>query len=239
MKADSAVDPRIQSRIVTYLTNWFQYGQAMGPLNYFVAGATPLIDQYGIYGLLYDMRIQESFKSAGVDAVRLAPRPATPTSGAIREVPFTANCSADSVGGARPLQPPYYCAYFGSNTTFDFFLQTPPAGGGGALLEVIVFVGSPWENATIGVQLGAGVEQVVACPGAGGWVAWLPCNAARFPLAAGSGGVNIVRLRSIGPFPLFRTYNIATIDFSVSTDATRIAAAAPERLELKGALLEG
>ena len=46
-----------------------------GPLNYFVAGATNLIDQYGCYGILQDMRVQDSYKAKGVDDVRLKPRP--------------------------------------------------------------------------------------------------------------------------------------------------------------------
>lgn len=51
----------------------------MGPLNYFVAGATNLIDQYGCYGILQDMRLQDSFKIKGVDAVRVKPRPQSPS----------------------------------------------------------------------------------------------------------------------------------------------------------------
>lgn len=58
IKGQANIDPRIEGRIATYLTNWYSWGDAMGPLNYFVAGATNLIDQYGSYGILEDMRVQ-------------------------------------------------------------------------------------------------------------------------------------------------------------------------------------
>ena len=121
IKGAANVDPRMKSRIETYLANWYSWGDAMGPLNYFVAGATNLINPYGCYGILEDMRLQDSYKAKGVDAVRLKPRP-TPSIG-IPTVPFTANCTADNIGGRMPIQKPYHCDYFGANTTFDFFLQ--------------------------------------------------------------------------------------------------------------------
>ena len=46
----------------------------MGPLNYFVAGAINLIDQYGYYGILQGMRLQGSFKVKRVGTVRVKPR---------------------------------------------------------------------------------------------------------------------------------------------------------------------
>ena len=32
IKAQANVDPRIEGRIETYLTNWYSWGDAMGPL---------------------------------------------------------------------------------------------------------------------------------------------------------------------------------------------------------------
>lgn len=105
-KGNATVDPRMQGRIETYLNNWWQYGRAMGPLNYFVAGASNLIDQWGVYGILFDMRLPEaSYKLKGVDAARTQPRPETPTD-FVPAVPFVANCSRDSVGGHKPVLPP-------------------------------------------------------------------------------------------------------------------------------------
>ena len=63
--------------------------------------------------------------------MRLKPRPATPKGligAGIPAVPFVANCSADQVGGRKPVPPPFHCDYFGANTTFDFFLQTVAKG---------------------------------------------------------------------------------------------------------------
>lgn len=72
------------------LCHRYAYGRAMGPLNYFVAGATNLINQYGVYGILYDMRVPVSYKTLAVDAVRKALPPPTPTE-FIRAPPFVAN----------------------------------------------------------------------------------------------------------------------------------------------------
>jgi hypothetical protein len=68
------------------------------------------------------MTVPVTYKTMAVDAVRTAPPPATPTE-FIRVPPFTANCSSDHVGHPVPLKAPNYCAYFGANATFDFFLQ--------------------------------------------------------------------------------------------------------------------
>ena len=74
VKGAATVDPRIEARVATYLTKWFEYGRAVGPLNYFVAGATNLIDSFGVYGILFDMRLPgASYKLKAVDAVRAAP----------------------------------------------------------------------------------------------------------------------------------------------------------------------
>ena len=62
-------------------------------------------------------------------------------------------------------------------------------------------------NATIGVQLGAGPEVVVACPAGSG----VSCAPALFPGA--SAGVDVVRLRSISGCPACRPYNIETVAF--------------------------
>lgn len=209
VKGAATVDQRIEARVETYLTNWFQYGRAMGPLNYFVAGATNLIDQYGVYGILFDMRLPNaSYKLAAVDAIRAASRPATPTD-AIKLVPFTANCSADRVGGPRPIQPPYHCDYFGANTTFDFFLQTTAAGG----ITATAFVNTPWTNSTLGIQLNADAEVIVACPQTPHGVAFSPCAPAAL---AAPEGVSVVRLRSIGWDASFRAYSIANVSFALA-----------------------
>jgi hypothetical protein len=118
VKGQANVDPRITGRIQTYLTNWYSWGAAMGPLNYFVAGATNLIDQYGSYGILQDMRMQDSNKAKGVDAVRLKPLPKTPTGKhGIPSVPFVvrAVCSGAVRGACRVwCVPCMVCAVCGA-----------------------------------------------------------------------------------------------------------------------------
>jgi len=65
----------------------------------------------------------------------------------------------------------------------------------------------------MGVQLNNGREVVVRCPtSAAGWSGSVPCEPAIFVVAAA--GVAVVRLRSIGPYPLFRTYNIQNVTFA-------------------------
>lgn len=80
-----------------------------------------------------------------------------------------------------------------------------------ATLSVVVVVDTDAgvTNATIGVQLGAGPEVIVACPSGTG----VACAPARFPAA--SPGVDVVRLRSISPCPSCRPYNIETLAFAV------------------------
>jgi hypothetical protein len=208
-KGAATVDARLQARVTRYLNDWFAYGRAMGPLNYFVAGATNLIDQYGVYGILYDMRLPDrSYKLKAVDAVRVAPRAATPTD-AIRTVPFVANCSADAVGARFPIAPPYHCDYFGANTTFDFFLQAAAAGG----ITATPFVSTPWSNATIGVQLNDAPEVIVACPRPAPGAQWAACAPAALAAPA---GVSVVRVRSIGWEPAFRTYAFANLSLALA-----------------------
>jgi hypothetical protein len=114
-----------QQAALTPLTSTICHALSGLGRNYFVAGATNLIDQYGCYGILQDMRLQNSYKSKGVDAVRLGPPPVVPKGPAgIPSVPFVANCTADMVGARKPVLPPYHCDYFGANKTFDFFLQS-------------------------------------------------------------------------------------------------------------------
>jgi hypothetical protein len=217
IKGNATVDSRIQQRVETYLTQWYQYGRVMGPLNYFVAGASNLIDQYGVYGILSDMRLPNmSYKLKGVDAVRASARPPTPTD-TIKLVPFVANCSADAVGARVPDSPPYHCDYFGANTTFDFFLQTTAPS---STISATVFVSTPWDNATLSVQLNDAQEIIVSCPQTAKGIAWSPCNPA---LLDATGGVSVVRLRSIGWTTKFRTYSIANVSF-VTVAATTVAA---------------
>jgi hypothetical protein len=207
VKGNATVDPRIQARVQKYLDNWYEWGRVMGPLNYFVAGATNLIDQDGVYGILFDMRLQnESYKLKAVDAVRAAPRAATPAD-AIPFPPFTANCSADSIGSARPIPPPYFCAYFGANRTFDFFVQMKAEGP----LSATPFVSTQWSNATIGVQVNNGIEVLVACPPTPADVAFSACEPARLSAPA---GVSVVRVRSIAWAPQARPYAFANISFA-------------------------
>lgn len=210
VKGNATVDPRMQARVTTYLNNWYEYGRAMGPLNYFVAGASNLIDQWGVYGILFDMRLPEaSYKLKAVDAVRAAPRAATPAVNGIKLVPFVANCSADAVGADLPVRPPYHCDYFGANATFDFFLQTAADGG----ITATVWVHTGATNATIGVQLNAAPEVVVACPLTPQGQAWSPCAPAAL---AATAGVSVVRLRSIGWTASYRAYAIANVSFALA-----------------------
>lgn len=210
-KGNATLDPRIQSRVETYLNNWYQYGQAMGPLNYFVAGASDLIDQFGVYGILFDMRLQNaSYKLQAVDAVRTMPKPQTPVE-YIPALPATFNCTSDRVGAPRPVQPPYHCDYFGANTTFDFFFQTSKAGPINAIVEMC----TTWMNATIAVQVNNDTEVIVPCPPTpGGYGHWSNCDTA---LLNAPQGVSVVRVRSIGWTAQFRTYAIANITLLSAT----------------------
>lgn len=83
----------------------------------------------------------------------------------------------------------------------------------GALnVTVVVETNAGVNNATIGVQVGAGREAIVTCPAAG---TQGPCETAVFPETAA--GVNVVRLRTISWCPSCRAYNIETINFEATS----------------------
>jgi hypothetical protein len=209
VKGNATVDPRIQTRVFDYLRDWYAYGRAMGPLNYFVAGATNLIDQYGVYGILFDMRLpDDSYKLKAVDQARTLPKPATPTA-FVPLVPFVANCTRDMVGAARPIRPPYHCDYFGANATFDFFMQAASAGPVRVTAHVTTDPGVL--NATMGVQVNNAPEVLVACPPTPSGQGLSDCDTAVLDAPA---GVSVVRLRSVGWEAQFRAYAIYNVSFA-------------------------
>jgi hypothetical protein len=94
MVSGTCAEPQQRYTYNLYITGRYGYGPTIGPLNWFVAGATTLYNQYGrryfeiargyigvsrcishclagTYGMLYDMSVPVSVKSAAVDAVRL------------------------------------------------------------------------------------------------------------------------------------------------------------------------
>ena len=93
----------------------------MGPLNYFVAGATPLLDKYGVYGLLYDMTVPITPKSVAVDAIRKAPYPQP--SAALPALPIPFLNATSFVGHPSPINSPCL-EYLGVNQTFLYLVRT-------------------------------------------------------------------------------------------------------------------
>jgi hypothetical protein len=81
-----------------------------------------------------------------------------------------------------------------------------------AELEATVFMHTPLQNATMGIQLGYGPEIIVKCP-CSGTNGFTPCDPATFTVP--KAGVNVLRLRSIGWAKTFRAYSIANISFAL------------------------
>ena len=83
---------------------------------------------------------------------------------------------------------------------------------GGITATVWVHTGAT--NATIGVQLNAMPEVIVACPLTPQGLAWSPCAPAAL---AATAGVSVVRLRSIGWTASYRAYAIANVSFALAS----------------------
>ena len=62
-KGQANIDPRMEGRVATYLTNWYSWGAAMGPLNYFVAGALPQTNPLPYLGSAHACRDSHSNSS--------------------------------------------------------------------------------------------------------------------------------------------------------------------------------
>ena len=54
-KAAASIDPRISPIIASFFLAWGQYGTVAEPMNYYTAGAGPLMNPYGIYSILCEL----------------------------------------------------------------------------------------------------------------------------------------------------------------------------------------
>lgn len=213
-RANASIDDRLTPIIEQYLNDWAGWG-VTGPLNYFVAGATPLLDKFGVYGLLYDMSVQSTPKSRAVDGVRVAPRP--PPSPSLPAPPLTFLNATKYAGYSLPERNPFL-RYLELNATFLYLVRSPyttttSGGGGGAVgapptgLRVTVLAGST-QALPIEVALGPDrAVSVMTTPSTSG--AFLNCTPAEFPGALLPGTVVAVRLKALVGRPMAPYYNIA------------------------------
>jgi hypothetical protein len=214
-RANASIDDRLTPIIQQYLNDWAGWG-VTGPLNYFVAGATPLLDKYGVYGLLYDMSVQSTPKSRAVDAVRAAPRP--PPSSALPAPPLAFLNATKYAGYPLPERNPFL-RYLELNATFLYLVRSPYTstptaaafalsnGGGPTGLRVTVLAQSA-EALPIEVALGPNkAVTVMTTPSANGGT-FLNCTAAEFPGALLPGTVIAVRLKALVGRPMAPYYNI-------------------------------
>jgi hypothetical protein len=184
--------------------HWAEWG-VIGPLNYFVAGATPLLDRYSVYGLLYDMRVPSTAKSRAVDSVRGAPRP--PPAAALPAPPLAFLNATEYAGYTLPQRDPFL-RYLSVNDTFFYLVRSSSSSPGGAArgLRVTVLAQSaealPME---VAVGLGAAVSVLTAANGTG----WHNCTPADFAGALLPGSVVAVRVRASVGRPAQQYYTIA------------------------------
>lgn len=206
-RAAASIDDRLTPIIEGYLNDWAAWG-VTGPLNYFVAGATPLLDKFGVYGLLFDMAVPSTPKSRAVDAVRALPRP--PPAAQLPAPPLAFYNATLYAGHPLPILNPYL-RYLSTNDTFYFLVRSARAGGAGAPppagLRVTVLAQST-EALPLEVALGPG-SAVTVTTTASASGAWANCTPAEFAGALPAGGVVGLRLKVLHGRPLPGYYNIA------------------------------
>jgi hypothetical protein len=205
-RAAASIDDRLTPIIEGYLNDWAAWG-VTGPLSFFVAGATPLLDKYGVYGILYDMQVPSTPKSRAVDAVRALPRP--PPAAQLPAPPLAFYNATLYAGYPLPMRDPYL-RYLSANETFYYLVRSARAGGAAgppAGLRVTVLAQST-EALPLEVALGPG-SAVTVTTTASASGAWANCTPAEFPGALPAGGVVGLRLRVLHGRPLPGYYNIA------------------------------
>ena len=204
-RAAASIDDRLTPIIEGYLNDWAAWG-VTGPLNYFVAGATPLLDKYGVYGLLYDMQVQVTAKSRAVDNVRAAPRP--PPAAALPAPPLQFYNATLYAGHSLPLLNPFL-RYLSLNDTFYYLVRSSAAAGAGGPVGLRVTLLAQSTGALpIEVALGPSAAITVTTSASAG-MGWGNCTPAEFPGALPAGGVVAVRLRVLHGRPQSGYYNIA------------------------------
>jgi hypothetical protein len=182
----------------------YSWGQNMGPLTYFVAGATPLLDKYGVYGILYDMAVQDTAKTRAVDKVRQAPRP--PPFVALPALPGLVINATQYVNHRVPDVDPCL-RYLGVNSTFFYLARTPASLPDQATLRVSVSTSGSLAL-PLEVSIGATTTATsnVATQATGDWDKFLPSSVVEFPLTQPD-SVIVIRLRVL----VERGYNIASL----------------------------
>lgn len=193
-RANASIDARLTPIIEDYLRNWAAWGPHVGPLNYFVAGATPLLDKYGVYGLLYDMTVPATAKSRAVDAVRLAPRP--PPAAELPVLPCPFLNATDYAGHPLPPHGGPCLEYMGVNATFLYLVR---AGARGGDLRITVMASAvkelPVEVSLTSMPGSAAAVNVTTA--AGSWGVFAATTTATFPGAVQPGDVLAIRLRNL------------------------------------------
>lgn len=196
-KGNASIDTRMTDLGHSYLTTWAQWGDAalVGPLNWFVAGATTLYEQFGVYGILYDMTIPVTPKTLAIDGYRTNPRPA-PIVGLA--MPATVNCSYYA-GHPDPVVDPYL-RYLSINATYLYFVRND----GAQPVQVTVTAWTSGQNTPVsGLEIGLDDThlQTIQVSPSGDWNTPTAQPAASFTMPP---GVSAVRLRVL----VDRAYNV-------------------------------
>jgi hypothetical protein len=201
-KANATIDPRMQDLVMRYERTLAEYGPASGPANYFVAGASPLYEQYGSYGLLYDMTITDTPKLRAIDATRVMQRP-PPTIGV--PIPTVSFNATDYVGHTVPFNVPWL-EYLNAGSTFGYFVRNdqPTAVD----FDVVVYTAGS-TNSSLEVCFGWQACTTVQTTATQGWSTFVPTTPATFTAPASS--VGLVQLN----VTVTRAYNIGTLDFTL------------------------
>jgi hypothetical protein len=201
-RANASIDERLTPIIEQYLRDWAAWG-VTGPLNYFVAGATPLLDKYGVYGLLYDMSVQSTPKSRAVDAVRAAPRP--PPAASLPAPPLAFLNATKYAGYSLPERDPFL-RYLQLNATFLYLIRSPSTAGGPTGLRITV---SAQSSEALPIEVALGPGRAVTVLTAANSTGFFNCTPAEFEGGLQPGSVVAVRLTALVGRPMAPYYNIA------------------------------
>lgn len=208
-KANASVDPRITPICVEYLKVWSEYGQMMGPLNWFAIGAADTLDQYGIYAVLWSMAVPHTPKVAAIDATRVQALP--PPSPSLPRLPVAQYNASLYAGHPVPARPIWFP---GENATFFYFFvnEHPPS-----TTPVTITIYAALESTTpapVEVSLAAKEGPAVAtltttCSPTKDWTTAGPCTPLQLPGPALWQGVVVLRLRELKQFVAVAAIDVA------------------------------
>ena len=194
---EACADPRMEDAVVRIVATWQSWG--LGTFNFFTLGAQPLAQPWGSYTNLWDLRVPDTPKSRGIDAIVGSP-PAPLTAG--WPAPLVNHSAAFYVGyytkdGLPPTDP--VVTYLPINTTMRYLVRFEAACAAGIAVTVHIASSRGAGGDPLEVSVGAVLPPatIVAPPGGADAPVFAPVTAdfPPLPAAALANGLVAVRLR--------------------------------------------